>query len=301
MATAKTSSVSHTKFNFDFIGNKWMGFLITGLLMAATVYSLATKGLNYGIDFTGGIVIEARTQNPADMEKLRKILNSGEFGDVNLQGFADPHDVMIRLQASADDSQQKIVEGIKAKLDSTYGEKVEYRKIDYVGPQVGGELLRGSIIAVGLSLIAILIYIWVRFEWQYGVGGIAALFHDALLTFGFFSITGIEFNLTSVAAILTIVGYSVNDSVVIYDRIRENFRKFKALTLGDIINLSVNETLSRTFLTGGTVLLAALSLLLFGGNVIFGFAAAMLFGVIIGTYSSIYISATILIFFNLKR
>jgi preprotein translocase subunit SecF len=290
-----------TRFNFDFIGNKWIGFAVTGLLVIATIYSLTTKGLNFGIDFTGGIVIEGRTETNAKLDKMRGIFANGEFGEVSLQAFADPRDVMIRVQAADDDSQQKKVEAIKAKLDSEYGEKIEYRKVDYVGPQVGGELIRGSIIAVGLSLLAMLGYLWLRFEWQYGVGGIIALFHDALLTIGFYSISGLEFNLTSVAAILTIVGYSINDSVVIYDRIRENFRKFKSIELAHVINLSVNETLLRTFMTGGTVLLAAGALVVFGGDVLFGFASAMLFGVLIGTYSSIYISATILIFFNLKR
>jgi preprotein translocase SecF subunit len=297
---AKTKKPT-TRFNIDFIGQKWLGFAVTGLLMAVTIYTLATKGLNFGIDFSGGIVIEIRTETEADLPKLRNLFANDEFGDVSLQAFADPREVMLRVQATEDESQQKIVEAIRAKLDSSYGEKIEYRKVDYVGAQVGAELIRGSIIAVCLSLVAMLIYLWARFEWQYGVGGIVALFHDAVLTIGFFAVTGLEFNLTSVAAVLTIVGYSINDSVVIYDRIRENFRKYKAMDIASIINLSVNETLARTFMTGGTVLLAASALALFGGDVIFGFAAAMIFGVIIGTYSSVYISATILIFFKLKR
>lgn len=297
---AKTKKPT-TRFNFDFIGQKWLGFAVTGALMALTIYSLATKGLNFGIDFSGGIVIEIRTETKADLPKLRNLFADRQFGDVNLQAFADPREVMLRVQATEDQSQQKIVEAIRARLDSSYGEKIEYRKVDYVGPQVGAELIRGSIIAVVLSLVAMLIYLWARFEWQYGIGGIVALFHDAVLTIGFFSVTGLEFNLTSVAAVLTIVGYSINDSVVIYDRIRENFRKYKALDIASIINLSVNETLARTFMTGGTVLLASLALAIFGGDVIFGFATAMIFGVIIGTYSSVYISATILIFFKLKR
>lgn len=290
-----------TRFNFDFIGQKWIGFAVTGLLMALTIYSTATKGLNFGIDFSGGIVIEIRTEKDADLSKLRGLFADKKYGDVSLQAFADPRDVMLRVQAAADDSQQKIVDAIKGRLDAGYGQKIEYRKIDYVGATVGSELIRGSIIAIVLALVAMLIYLWARFEWQYGVGGIIALFHDAALTIGFFSVTGLEFNLTSVAAILTIIGYSINDSVVIYDRIRENFRKFKALDISSIINLSVNETLARTFMTGGTVLLSALALAIFGGDVIFGFAAAMIFGVVIGTYSSVYISATILIFFKLKR
>lgn len=289
------------RFHIDFIGHKMWGFAFTGALLALTIYSVVTKGLEFGIDFTGGIVIEARTETKADLNKLRKIFADKEFGDVSLQSFTDPRDVMIRVQAADDDSQQKKVDALKARLDSSYGEKIEYRKIDYVGPQVGAELIQGSIIAIVLSLVAMMIYLWIRFEWQYGLGGIIALFHDAVLTIGFYSITQIEFNLTSVAAVLTIIGYSINDSVVIYDRIRENFRKYKALSISDIINLSVNQTLSRTFLTGGTVILSALALALLGGDVIFGFATAMMFGVIIGTFSSVYISATVLIYFRLKR
>ena len=298
---SKKISPTETRFNFDFIGNKWIGFAVTGVFILVTIYSLATRGLNFGIDFTGGIVIEARTETPANLDKLRQIFDSGEFGAIELQAFANPQDIMIRAQATDDDSQQKKVEAIKAKLDSSYGEKIEYRKIDYVGAVVGNELIRGSITALVLALAAMLVYLWFRFEWQYGVGGILALIHDALITLGFYSITHIEFNLTSVAALLTIIGYSINDSVVIYDRIRENFRKFKSLSIGDVINLSVNQTMGRTFLTGGTVIAAAAALALLGGDVIFGFAAAMLFGVVIGTYSSIYISAPVLIFFNLKR
>ncbi len=290
-----------TRFNFDYIGNKWIGFAVTGLLVLVTAYSLYTKGLNFGIDFTGGIVIEARTETNAQLDKLRKILNTGEFGDVSLQAFADPRDFMIRLQSTNEDAQQKLVEDIKLKLSAGYSEKIEYRKVDYVGAVVGKELIEGSIIALGLSLLAMLAYLWFRFELQYGIGGIVALFHDALITIGFYSVTQLQFDLTSIAALLTIVGYSINDSVVIYDRIRENFRKYKALAIGDIINLSVNETLSRTFMTGGTVLLSAGALAMFGGDVISGFSLAMIFGVVIGTYSSIYISATILIFLKLKR
>lgn len=294
-------SLPQTRFKFDYIGNKWIGFAVTGLLVAATIYSLATKGLNFGIDFTGGIVIEARAETDAKLDKMRKILGTGEFGDVSLQAFADPRDVMIRLQSTNEDSQQALVETIKTKLNAEYGEKIEYRKVDYVGAVVGKELIEGSIIALGLSLLAMMAYLWFRFEWQYGVGGITALFHDALITLGFYSITQLQFDLTSVAALLTIVGYSINDSVVIYDRIRENFRKFKTLPIADTINLSVNETLSRTIMTGSTVLLTAGALAIFGGEVIYGFSTAMIFGVLIGTYSSIYISATVLIFLKLKR
>ncbi len=297
---AKKLTSPESKFNFDFIGHKMVGFGITFSLVLLTIYSLSTKGLNFGIDFTGGIVIEARFESDVDMQKLRHTLDKEEFGEVTLQAFADPREVMISVQATDDDSQQKKVDAIKTKLNSEYS-KIEYRKVDYVGPQVGSELINGSIIAIVLALVAMLVYLWIRFEWQYGVGGILALIHDTILTIGFYSVTQIEFNLTSIAAILTIVGYSINDSVVIYDRIRENFRKYKQMDLSGIINLSVNQTLIRTILTGGTVLLSALALAVVGSDVIYGFAVAMIFGVLIGTHSSIYISATGLIYFRLKR
>jgi len=305
MAKARTADKHNLRpadNRIDFIGvHKWIGFAITGVCVAITIFSLLTKGLNFGIDFTGGIVIEARTETPADMKKLRSIFDGGNFGEVSLQSFGDPRDFMIRLQASNEGEQQKIAEKIKATLDEKYGEKIEYRKVDYVGPQVGGELIRSSFIAVGLALVAIMCYLWARFEWQYGIGGLLALFHDTIITTGFFSVTQIEFNLTSIAALLTIIGYSINDSVVIYDRIRENFRKYKSMDKNTIINVSVNQTLSRTLMTAGTVLLATFALMIFGGGVIFGFSAAMFFGVIIGTHSSIYVSATSLTFFKLKR
>ncbi|MFZ4541690.1 MAG: protein translocase subunit SecF, partial [Rickettsiales bacterium] len=172
---------------------------------------------------------------------------------------------------------------------------------DYVGPQVGSELIRSSFMALAFAMGAMMLYLWFRFEWQYGFGGIIALLHDAIMVVGFYSITQIEFNLTSVAALLTVIGYSINDSVVIYDRVREDLRKFKVKPVTEVINLACNETLARTFLTGGTVLMALLGLVLFGGDVLFGFSAAMIFGVIIGTYSSIYVSSTILIYLNLRR
>ena len=208
---------------------------------------------------------------------------------------------MIRLKPKAGESQAAVVQTVRNVLNTGYGAPIEYLRVDYVGPQVGGELLRGSFLALGLAMLAMMFYLWFRFEWQYGVGGILAIAHDAIMTVGFYSITGIELNLTSVAAVLTVIGYSINDSVVIYDRIRENLRKYKVKSVGEIINLSVNETLARTFLTGGTVLMALIGLVLLGGDVLFGFSAAMIAGVIVGTYSSIYVSSTILIYLDLRN
>jgi preprotein translocase subunit SecF len=230
------------------------------------------------------------------------LLTTEQTKDASLQAVgADGRQVMIRLKPQGDENQNQVATTVRTTLDAGYGAPIEYLRTDYVGPQVGGELIRGSFMALSLAMLAMACYLWFRFEWQYGAGGILALIHDAILTVGFYSVTQIEFNLTSVAAVLTVIGYSINDSVVIYDRIRENLRKYKVKPVGEVLNLACNETLARTFLTGGTVIMALLGLLIFGGDVLFGFSAAMIFGVVVGTYSSIYVSATILIYMNLRR
>lgn len=287
--------------HYDFVGKRWLGFAITGIGILATCLSLSVNGLNFGIDFAGGIVMEVRAPSHADIGHMRALLANQNLGDPSLQQVGDGQGVMIRIGAQKSGDQAKIVEHVRQLLNEGYKQPLEYLRVDYVGPQVGKELITGSAIALLLSLSAIMLYLWIRFEWQYGVGGIAALIHDAILTVGFFSFTQIEFNLTSVAAILTIIGYSINDSVVIYDRIRENLRKYKVKSLGDVINLSINETLARTFMTVGTVIMALLGLLIFGGEVLHGFSAAMLFGCVVGTYSSIYVSSLVLIYLHLKR
>lgn len=293
--------IFRTPPSFDFIGKRWIGFLVTGLGIAISFGSLAVNGLNFGIDFAGGIVIEAKTEGEADIAKMRELLTDPQFGEPMLQSVGSGDVVMIRIGAKEGDEQSKIAQNVRTILDEGYGAPLEYQRVDYVGPQVGKELIVGSAMALGFSLLAIMIYLWFRFEWQYGLGGILSLIHDAILTIGFYSVTQIEFNLTSVAAVLTIVGYSINDSVVIYDRVRENLRKYKKMPLGNVINLSVNETLARTFMTVGTVAAALLGLIWFGGDVLYGFSAAMLFGCVFGTYSSVYISAPVLIYLNLRR
>lgn len=293
--------IFRTPPSFDFIGKRWIGFLVTGLGIAISLVSLAVNGLNFGIDFAGGIVVEAKTDGVADIAKMRALLNDPLLGEPILQSVGNGDVVMIRIGAKEGDEQSKIAQDVRTVLDQGYGAPIEYQRVDYVGPQVGRELVVGSATALGLSLLAIMIYLWFRFEWQYGLGGILSLIHDAILTVGFYSVTQIEFNLTSVAAVLTIVGYSINDSVVIYDRVRENLRKYKKMRLSDVINLSLNETLARTFMTVGTVAMALLGLIWFGGDVLYGFSAAMLFGCLVGTYSSVYISAPVLIYFNLRR
>jgi preprotein translocase subunit SecF len=286
--------------SFDFIGKRWIGFALTGIGVVITIISLTVNGLNFGIDFAGGIVVEAKTENTADIAKMRRLLADPAFGDPLLQSVGSGDVVMIRIGAAEGEQQAAIVTKLREVLDNGYGAPITYQRVDYVGPQVGRELVIGSMQALAFALIAIMLYLWFRFEWQYGVGGILALFHDAILTIGFFSITGLEFNLTSVAAVLTIVGYSINDSVVIYDRVRENLRKYKKMPITDVINLSINETLARTFMTVGTVIAALLGLLFFGGDVLHGFSAAMLFGCVVGTYSSVYISVPVLIYLGLR-
>ena len=256
-------------------------------------------GLNYGIDFRGGILIEIRTEGPADIGGLRSQLSSLDLGGVELQEFGEPTDVLIRIerQEGAEREQLEAVEVVKEAL----GPRVDYRRVEFVGPKVGAELIRAGITAVLLALAAMLIYIWFRFEWQFGVGAVIALMHDVILTIGIFSVLGLEFNLSTVAAVLTIAGYSINDTVVIYDRVRENLRKYKTLPLYDLLNLSVNDTLSRTILTSVTTLVALFCLFFFGGQVIKGFSFAMIWGVIVGTYSSIWIAVPLLVHMKLKR
>ena len=247
--------------------------------------------------------MEIHTADAADLGKLRAVLGSQGYGEISLQNIGDiaaGKDVMIRIQVSEKDDQSVITGKVKTLLNQQLGDKIDYRKIDFVGPTVGQELIQSGILAVLSAFACIMLYVWFRFEWQYGVGAILALVHDSIMIIGFFAITRLEFGLTAVAAILTIIGYSINDSVVIYDRIRENMRKFKKMEVFGLLNISINETLSRTVLTASTTFLASLALLIFGGEVIRAFSAAMVFGVIIGTYSSIYISAPALIYLHLR-
>ena len=257
------------------------------------------KGLNYGIDFEGGILIEIRTSQAADMADLRRTVNGLGLGQVELQEFGRDTDVLIRVERQPGDAkaQNVAVEKVKTAL----GSSVSFRRTEFVGPKVSSEFIEAGVTAVLLALGAMLMYIWFRFEWQFGVGALIALAHDVIMTIGIFSLLGLEFNLSTVAAILTIAGYSINDTVVVYDRVRENLRKFKAMPLRDIINLSLNDTLSRTLLTSITTLIALLILFFFGGEVIKGFSFGMIWGVLVGTYSSIFIATPLLIYMNLRR
>lgn len=288
------------KPHFDFMGKRWLGFAVSIALTLLSLGLVATKGLNLGIDFTGGILMEVHADTPVDLAPLRESLSHQDFGEISLQHMGSEQDVLVRIQAGSNDEQAKVVAQVKELLAAQLGQNLDYRKIDYVGPTVGRELVEAGIWAVLLSFAAIMAYMWFRFEWQYGLGGVLALFHDSVMIIGFFAVTQFEFGLTAVAAILTIVGYSINDSVVIYDRIRENMRRFKKMPIFDLLNTSINDTLSRTILTASTTLLASMALALWGGPVIEGFAWAMVFGVLVGTYSSIYISAPTLIYLNLR-
>lgn len=290
------SVLSNTKI--DFMKVHKLALWASVICMVASLILVFTRGLNLGIDFSGGILIEARMQSEVNVSEVRELL-SKEAKDVQIQNI-DNQDILIRVSKSETIEQSVLVKKIQAVLNQNYS-NIEYRKVDFVGPQVGVELIQKGFMALFMSFAFIMIYIWIRFDWQFGLGGIFALIHDAIVTVGFFSITQLEFNLTSVAAILTIIGYSINDSVVIYDRVRENLRKHKNMDLSNLINLSTNSTLSRTVLTAGTTLTSLLALIFFGGEVLKSFSVATFFGIVLGTYSSIYISAPILIYLNPKR
>jgi preprotein translocase SecF subunit len=284
--------------NIDFMGLHKLGFVLSGLLTIASIILFFTYGLNYGIDFSGGTIIEVRsTSGPADLDKMRADLDSLGLRGVTLQNFGGPDNVLIRLQEQSDKTQAQTLNQIKQKLGGAF----EYRRTEVVGPTVGAELIKAGVEATVLALFAIAVYVWFRFEWPFGVGAMLSTLHDTITTIGLFSLLQIEFNLTTLAAILTIAGYSINDTVVIYDRVRETMRRYKTMDFSELINKSLNETLSRTILTVTTTALAVLSLLLFGGEVLRGFSIAMLWGIVIGTYSSLFIAAPLLYYIRPKR
>ncbi|MEM7121230.1 MAG: protein translocase subunit SecF [Pseudomonadota bacterium] len=275
---------------------------LSALGIVASIVLFLVMGLNFGIDFRGGTLVEVRTEGPADIEGMRNALNALELGEVSLQEFGQDTDVLIRIQRQDGDeaAQQAAVQIVRDVLDTDFG-PVDYRRIEFVGPQVSDELIEKGIMAVLIALGAMLIYIWLRFEWQFSLGAVIALLHDVILTIGLFSLTQLDFGLPIVAALLTIVGYSMNDTVVIYDRVRENLRKYKKLPLVDLLDKSLNDTLSRTIMTSGTTLLALFALYFFGGEVIAGFTLAMIWGVIIGTYSSVFVAAPLLLYLRPGR
>ena len=275
--------------------------IFSGSLILISIFLLLFKGLNYGVDFKGGTLIELRaTDQQITIFQLRKSFLNMNLGDVNVKEFGKNNDFLIKFEKKENDNKNLISE-IKENLNKSIGPGYNFRRVENVGPKVSAELLKSGVIAICLSLVAMLIYIWIRFEWQFSLGAIFALFHDVILTLGVFSLFSFEINLSIVAAVLTIVGYSMNDTVVIFDRIRENLRKFSDIKIFDLTNTSINETLSRTIITSVTTLLALVSIYIFGGHILKGFSLAMILGVIFGTYSSIYIASPVLILLNVTQ
>jgi len=267
---------------------------ISLFLVILSILVLLFKGLNLGVDFKGGTLIEIRTENSnVNIAEIRQSFMKMNLGDVNVKKFGKENDYLVKVEAkkSADDN---FIQSIKENLSSDLGVEINFRRVENVGPKVSNELLRSGLLAISLSLAAMLLYIWIRFEWQFSVGAIVALLHDVIITVGIFSILSYEINLSIVAAVLTIVGYSMNDTVVIFDRIRENLKKYSKISISDISNQSTNETLSRTLITSVTTLLALFSIYLFGGEILKGFSFAMIVGVIVGTYSSIFVATPVL-------
>jgi len=268
------------------------------IIFSISIFFILFKGLNYGIDFKGGTLIELRVEN-INIADVRSSFTKLNIGDVNVKEFGKKGDYLIKIEKS-DTIDKNFISKIKKKISESLTGEVNFRRVEKVGPKVSSELLQSGLIAIGLSLAAMLFYIWIRFEWQFSLGAIIALFHDVIITVGIFSILSFEINLSIIAAVLTIVGYSMNDTVVIYDRIRENFSKFSKLSVDEISNLSVNETLSRTIITSVTTLLALFSIFILGGEILKGFSFAMILGVIIGTYSSVFVAAPVLKFFKVS-
>lgn len=284
----------------DFMSMRRYSFPFSFLLTLAVIIFFLAKGLNLGIDFTGGIILEARFKDAVNVHEVREELGKLNYHGASIQSFGSDRDIIIRLQPKNSEEQGQEVAAIKAALQA-FKPDIEFRKIDYVGPKVGEELVYKGVLALVCAMVGILIYMGIRFNWYFGLGAIIALFHDAIATVGFYIFSDFEFDLSSIAAILTIVGYSINDTVVIYDRIRENLRKYKVTNLADILNQSINETLSRTVMTVMTVLLVCVALIVFGGDVLKGFSSAIFFGVAFGTYCSIFIATPILLHIAAKE
>jgi len=262
-------------------------------LVVISLFFLMFKGLNFGIDFKGGTLIELRSSDiKINVSSLRDNLKQMNLGDVSVKNFGNKSDYLIKFEINEN---KDAINEIKLNLEKSFGNNFNFRRVENVGPKVSSELLRSGVIAISVALALMLIYIWIRFEWQFSLGAILALFHDVIVTLGLFSLLGLEINLSIIAAVLTIVGYSMNDTVVIFDRVRENLRKYSDIKIYELSNISINETLSRTLITSITTLLALLSIFFFGGEILKGFSLAMIFGVIFGTYSSIYIANTVLV------
>ena len=286
--------------NINFVSQFKKANIISIILFTLSILLVFFKGLNYGIDFKGGTLIELRTEKSIKASSIRDTLSSMNLGDVNVKKFGKDGDYLIKVEQK-ESNNNKLIPEIKKKLTDNLNAEIDFRRVENVGPKVSAELLESSIIAISLALAAMLFYIWIRFEWQFSIGAIIALFHDVILTLGVFSIFSLEINLSIVAAVLTIVGYSMNDTVVIYDRVRDNLKRFSNIKIFELTNISINETLSRTIMTSLTTLLALISIYLFGGEILKGFSLAMILGVILGTYSSIYIACPTLVSFKVSQ
>ena len=285
--------------NINFVSNFKKANIVSTIIFFISLLFIFFKGLNYGIDFKGGTLIELRTEKSIKASSIRDTLSSMNLGDVNVKKFGKDGDYLIKVEQK-ESNNNKLIPEIKKKLTDNLNAEIDFRRVENVGPKVSAELLESSIIAISLALVAMLFYIWIRFEWQFSVGSIVALFHDVVITLGIFSLLSLEINLSIIAAVLTIVGYSMNDTVVIYDRIRENLFKYTKISISDIANLSINETLARTIITSVTTLLALVSIYTLGGEILRGFSFAMILGVLIGTYSSIFVASPILKYFKVS-
>ena len=285
--------------NINFVSKFRKANIFSLIIFILSIIFIFFKGLNYGIDFKGGTLIELRTDTSINASVIRDSLKSMNLGDINVKKFGKEGDYLIKVEQKNTNNSNLIPE-IKKTLADNLNADVDFRRVENVGPKVSSELLESSIIAISLALAAMLFYIWIRFEWQFSIGSIIALFHDVTITLGIFSVLSLEINLSIIAAVLTIVGYSMNDTVVIYDRIRENLLKYTKISISDISNLSINETLSRTIITSITTLLALISIYILGGEILRGFSFAMILGVIIGTYSSMFVASPILKFFKVS-
>jgi preprotein translocase subunit SecF len=285
--------------NVPFLKFRKIFYILSLVLVLSSIGIFFTKGLNFGIDFRGGILVEIKTNGPADINALRDNLGSLGLGDVSIQEFGAPDDVLIQLQRQDGDEEAQMA--ALAAVTDALGEDVTIRRSELVGPKVGSELKEAGFYSVVISLFLIMVYIWVRFEWQFAVASVVALLHDVLITIGFFVITGVQFDLATLAAVLTVAGYSINDTVVVFDRIREYLRKFRKMEIPELLDLSINSTLSRTTMTSFTTLLALIALFVFGGEAIRGFTMALIFGIVIGTYSSICVASPLLVVLRLKR
>ncbi len=283
--------------NIQFLKLRWWAFGLTMALVIASIALLVVRGLNYGVDFSGGLMMEVGFERPAPLDELRSSVNNLNLGESSLQQFGSANNVSIRLPLPKD-GDEAAVQRVVAKVESTIKANhadAKFRRVETVSGKVSGELITAGALAALIAMGAVALYIWFRFEWQFGVGALFSLFHDVVITLGFFSLTRIEFNLNVVAAILTIIGYSLNDTIVVYDRVRENLRKYRKMDIEPLLDLTVNEMLARTMVTSLSMIIALSSLVFLGGEVIFGFSVAMLLGIFIGTYSSIYVAAPILI------